>query len=132
MQLFLATTSHYVGLVIDIAVVILLLTFAFIGYHKGFLKSLLALCSTTIVILISIYFANGFAKLINSVYDFTALIADKLAPSIERISSIYSMAFPSGMSGTEFYNSYIDTSSTNTVLKRFFKFLIIKELHLYE
>ena len=124
MQLLLASTSHYVGIVLDLVVVILLLTFAFLGYHKGFLKSLIALFSTTVVIAIAIYFANGFARLINSVYDFTALIAEKLAPSIERISSVYSMAFPTGMSGTEFYNSYIDTSSTNTILKRFFKFAL--------
>lgn len=124
MQFLLASTSHYVGIVLDLVVVILLLTFAFLGYHKGFLKSLIALFSTTVVIAIAIYFSNGFARLINSVYDFTALIAEKLAPSIERISSVYSMAFPSGMSGTEFYNSYIDASSTNTILKRFFKFAL--------
>lgn len=124
MQFLLASTSHYVGIVIDLAVVILLLTFAFLGYHKGFLKSLIALSSTTVVIIIAINFANPFAKLINSIYDFTSLIAQKLAPSIERISSVYSMSFPSGMSGTEFYNSYIDASSTNTILKRFFKFAL--------
>lgn len=124
MQFLLASTSHYVGLILDLAVAILLLTFAFIGYHKGFLKSLIALFSTTVVIALAVYFSNGFARLINSVYDFTALIAEKLVPSIERISSIYSMSFPSGMSGTEFYNSYIDASSTNTILKRFFKFAL--------
>lgn len=124
MQLLLASTSHYVGIILDLFVVILLLTFAFIGYHKGFLKSLIALFSTTIVILISIYFANSFAKLINSIYDFTALIADKMAPSIEKLSEIYSMTFPGGMSGTEFYNSYIDASSTNSILKKFFKYAL--------
>lgn len=124
MLFLLASTSHYVGLILDLAVAILLLTFAFIGYHKGFLKSLIALFSTTVVIALAVYFSNGFARLINSVYDFTALIAEKLVPSIERISSIYSMSFPSGMSGTEFYNSYIDASSTNTILKRFFKFAL--------
>lgn len=124
MQLFLASTSHYVGIVIDLIVALTLLTFAFLGYHNGFLKSLIALFSTTIVILIAIYFANGFAKLINSIYDFTALIADKMAPSIEKMSEVYSMTFPSGMSGTEFYNSYIDASSTNSLIKKFFKFAL--------
>lgn len=124
MQLLLASTSHYVGIVLDIIVSLTLLIYALIGFHKGFFKSLIALFSTAVVLIIAIYFANHFAKLLNSIYDFTSLIAKKLAPSIEKLGSVYSMAFPSGMSGSEFYSNYIDTSSTNAVLKKFFKFAL--------
>lgn len=120
----LSSTNHFIGIAIDAVVVILLLTFACIGYHKGFFKSLLALFSTTVVIIASVYFANGFAKIINSIFDFTSMLAKTLAPSIENLGSVYGMTFPTGLSGTQFYNSYIDTSSTNSILKKFFKFAL--------
>lgn len=124
MSLLLASTSHYIGIALDIAVVLLLLTFAFIGYHHGFFKSLLGLFSTLVVLILSFYFANHFAKLINTIYDFTSLIARNLSPAIEKISSVYALTFPSGMSGSSFYNSYIASSSTNTVLKKFFQYIL--------
>ena len=124
MSLLLASTSHYIGIALDVVVVILLLTFACIGYHHGLFKSLLALFSTFVVFIIAVYFANDFAGLINKIYDFTALIAKELAPTIEKIAPVYSMAFPAGMSGSQFYTNYIETSSTNTVMKQFFKFAL--------
>ena len=124
MPLLLASTSHFVGIALDVAVVILLLTFACIGYHHGLIKSLLALFSTFVVFVIAVYLANDFAGLINKIYDFTSLIAKELAPSIEKIAPVYSMAFPVGMSGSQFYANYIETSSTNKVIKQFFKYAL--------
>lgn len=124
MSFLLASTSHYVGIALDIAVILVLLVFAIIGYKKGFLKSVLALFSTFVVLIASIYFANHFAKLINSIYDFTSLIAKKLAPSIEKIDSIYALTLPAGMSGSAFYSTYIAGSSTNSVLKKFFEYAL--------
>lgn len=121
MSFLLSSTSQYVGLAIDIAIVMILLCFAIVGYKKGFLKSVLALCSTFVVLLLSFYFANHFAKLINSIFDFTTLIAKKLAPSIEKMDSVYAMVFPAGMSGTAFYHTYISSSGTNSIIKRFFE-----------
>lgn len=124
MSFLLASTSHYVGIVLDIAFVVVLLTFAIIGYHYGLLKSIIALFSTAVVLFLAIYFANGFAKLINSIYDFTALIATKLAPSIKKIDPVFLIDFPAGMSGSQFYTSYISTSGANSVLKKFFKYAL--------
>ena len=120
----LLSTSHYVGLAIDIAIVMILLCFAIAGFKKGFLKSILALFSTVVVLILSVYFANHFAQLINSIYDFTSLIAQKLAPSIEKIDSIYSTAFPEGMSGSEFYHAFVATSGTNSIIKKFFQYAL--------
>ena len=122
MSLLLSSTSHYVGLAIDIAIVMILLCFAIAGFKKGFLKSVLALFSTLVVLIVAVYFANHFAKLINSIYDFASLIAKKLAPSIEKIDSIYTSTFPAGMSGSEFYHAYIANSGTNTIIKKFFQY----------
>jgi len=124
MSLLLASTSHYIGIALDIVVVIFLLTFACIGYHHGLLKSVLALFSTFVVFIIAVYFANDFAGLINKIYDFTSLIAKSLSPSIEKIAPVYTMAFPTGMSGSQFYTNYIETSSTNSVMKQFFKYAL--------
>ena len=124
MSLLLASTSHYVGLAIDIAIVIVLLTFACIGFHKGLINSIIALFSTAVVLFIAIYFANDFAKLLNSIYDFVELIAKKLVPSIEKIDPIYSTVFPTGLSGSQFYSAYLATSDTNPLIKKFFQFAL--------
>lgn len=124
MSFLLASTSHYIGIVLDIAFVVVLLTFAFIGYHHGLFKSLIALFSTLVVLFITIYFANAFAKLINSIYDFTALLAKKITPSIKKLDPVFLIDFPAGISGSQFYTNYISTSGTNTVLKKFFKFAL--------
>lgn len=122
MSSLLLSVSHYIGLAIDIAIVMILLCFAIVGFKKGFLKSVLALFSTLVVLVIAVYFANYFAKLINSIYDFTALIAKKLVPSIEKIDGIYKSSFPEGMSGSEFYHVYIASSGTNSIIKKFFQY----------
>lgn len=124
MSFLLASASHYVGIALDIAFVVVLLTFAFIGYHHGLFKSLIALFSTIVVLFITIYFANAFAKLINSIYDFTALLARKITPSIKKLDPVFMIDFPAGISGAQFYTNYISTSSTNSVLKKFFKFAL--------
>lgn len=122
MSNLLLSASHYVGLAIDIAIVMILLCFSIVGFKKGFLKSIIALFSTVVVLILAVYFANHFAKLINSVYDFTALIAKKITPSIEKIDGIYASTFPEGMSGSEFYHAYIASSGTNSILKKFFQY----------
>ena len=124
MSSLLLSTSHYVGLAIDIAIVLTLLCFAIVGFKKGFLKSIIALFSTVVVLILAVYFANHFAKLINSIYDFTGFIAKKITPSIEKIDGIYASIFPAGMSGSEFYHAYIANSGTNTVLKKFFQYAL--------
>lgn len=117
-------TSHYVGLAIDIVIIATILIFAFIGYYYGLLKSILALFSTVFVIGTSIYFASSFAGLINKVFNFTNLIAKNLTGSIEKLGSVYTSTVPDGLSGSQYYNSYIATSSTNTALKQFFKYAL--------
>jgi len=124
MSLLLASTSHYIGIFLDIAVLVVLITFACIGYYHGLFKSLIALFSTVVVLIISFYFANHFAKLINTMFDFTSLIANHLAPAIGKLGPVYTMTFPTGMSGSEFYKSYIANSDTNSLLKKFFEFTL--------
>lgn len=124
MSFVLASTSHYVGLILDLVFITVLLVFAIIGYRNGLFKSLIGLFSTIVILGVTIYFANGFAKLINSIYDFTALLAKKLTPSIKKLDPVFLTDFPSGMSGSEFYSSYIATSGANSIIKKFFKFAL--------
>ena len=65
---------HIIGLVIDILLVALVLIFGFIGYKKGFMKSVLALFSWVVCILIAIFTAKYVSGWINGIYDFNGLI----------------------------------------------------------
>jgi len=65
---------HTIGLIIDIALILLVVIFAIIGFKKGFFKSVLALFSWIVCIIIAIFTAKYVANWINGIYDFNGLI----------------------------------------------------------
>lgn len=65
---------HTIGLIIDVALILLLVVFGIIGFKKGFLKSILALFSWVVCIAIAIFTAKYVAGWLNGIYDFTGLI----------------------------------------------------------
>ncbi|MBR1988005.1 MAG: CvpA family protein [Clostridia bacterium] len=80
------------GLIIDIVVVLLVALFGFIGYKKGFLKSLISLFSWIVCLLVAFFTAKYVASWINGIYDFSGLIGDKVAKSLQKENSYFSLA----------------------------------------
>lgn len=69
---------HTIGLIVDIALILLVVIFGIIGFKKGFLKSVLALFSWIVCIAIAIFAAKYVAGWINGIYDFTGLIGGSI------------------------------------------------------
>lgn len=118
----LLSVSSTVGIAIDVAIVAVLVIFAFIGLHKGFFKSVLSMISTLVVIIVSIIFASPLAKMINKIYDFTGFIAAKLCKAIASMGSFYSQPIPEGVSGVDVAKSI--PSSTNGFLKKLMSYVL--------
>lgn len=119
----LLSVSKYVGLGLDIFVLIILAGFAIVGCKRGFLKSVIALFSTLVIFAIACYFAKDFANWINKFYDFNELITNKLSKSIEKLNPILAGEFPN-MSGSDFYSNYIASSDINIILKKIFQYIL--------
>ncbi len=118
----LLSVSSVMGIAIDVLIIGLLLIFGFIGFRKGFFKSIISLFSTLVVLILSFCFAGGLAKLINKMYDFTGLIADKLCKGIADMHSFYSQTIPAGMSGKDLVNNI--PASTNGFLKKLMSYVL--------
>ena len=118
----LLSVSSTVGMVLDVLIVALLVIFGFIGFRKGFFKSVLSLFSTIVVVVISFLCAGHLAKLINKIYDFTGLIAGKLCGGIASMGTFYSQTIPEGVSGKDLINSI--PASTNGFLKKLMSYVL--------
>lgn len=111
----LLSASKYIGVGIDVTVVAVIVIFALIGLSKGFLKSILSMISTLVVIIASIFLASPCARLLNKIYNFTGWIAGKLCKSISSMGSFYSDPIHN-MSGSEVASNI--PSGTNGFLKK--------------
>lgn len=118
----LLSISSVVGIAIDVIIVALLLIFGFIGFKKGFFKSILSLFSTLVVLIISIFCASPLAKLINKIYDFTALLAKPLCKAIAGMGSFYSHPIPDGVSGADIVSNI--PAGTNGFLKKLMSYVL--------
>lgn len=123
------------GIIIDIIVVLTAVLFGFIGYKKGFFKSLISLFSWTVCLIVAFFTAKYVAGWINGIYDFSGLIGEKVAKSLYKDNIYFStslVAFgsteniiasiPSNTNGfisklikVIFSNSKVDMSSNSTV-----------------
>lgn len=110
------------GIVLDVAVIGLLVIFGFIGFKKGFFKSIISMLSTIVVIIISIFCASPLARLLNKFYDFTGLIAKNLCNGIASMGAFYSQPIPEGVSGADLVNSI--PASTNGFLKKLMSYAL--------
>ena len=118
----LLSISSSMGIVLDVVIVALIAIFAIVGFRKGFFKSVLALVSSLATIIISIFCASPFAKLLNKIYDFTGLIGNKLSSGIASMGVFYSQPIPDGMSGADVVNNI--PSSTNGFLKKLMAYVL--------
>lgn len=118
----LLSISSTMGIIVDVAIIAILVVFGFIGYRKGFFKSILSMLSTIVVLIISIFCAGNLAKLINKIYDFTGLIAGKLSGGIASMGTFYSQTIPAGMSGKDLANNI--PASTNGFLKKLMSYAL--------
>lgn len=80
------------GIIIDISVILLIVLFGFIGYKKGFLKSLISLFSWVVCLVVAFFTAKYVASWINGIYDFSGLIGEKVAKSLQKDNAYFSLA----------------------------------------
>ncbi len=118
----LLSVSSTVGIVIDVLIIAVIALLALIGLRKGFFKSVLALFSTLVVLIISIFCAGPFANLINKIYDFTGLIADKICDGMSSMGAFYVEEIPAGISGKQIVQSI--PSGTNGFLKKLMAYVL--------
>lgn len=114
--------SSGVGIGIDVAIVALLVILGIIGLSKGFIRSVLSMLSSVAELIIVVFCAGPFAKIINKIYNFNGLIADKLSPNIAGMGEFYSTTIPSGVSGADLASSI--PSSTNGFLKKLISYVL--------
>lgn len=81
-----------VGIIIDILVVLVIAIFGFIGYKKGFLRSLISLFSWVVCLAVAFFTAKYVAGWINGIYDFSGLIGEKVAKSLQKENAYFSLA----------------------------------------
>ncbi len=71
-----------IGLVIDIALILAIIIFSIIGFKKGFFKSVLALFSWVVCIVIAVFGAKYVAGWLNGIYDFNGLFGGFVADGL--------------------------------------------------
>ena len=118
----LLSVSSVAGIAIDVVVVAILLVFGFIGFKKGFFKSILSLFSTIVVLILSVLGAGPLAKLVNKIYNFSKLIAKPLCKSISGMGAFYNYPIPDGMSGADIVKHI--PSGTNGFLKKLMAYVL--------
>lgn len=84
-----------IGIIIDIAIVLVVVISTIIGYKKGFLKSVLSLFSWVVCLLIAVFTAKYVAGWLNGLYDFSALIGNKISKSLIGSNEFFTKAISS-------------------------------------
>lgn len=111
-----------VGIIIDIVIVALFVIFGLIGLKKGFLKSVLSLFSWVVCIVVAFLTAKYVAKWINEIYDFSALIGDKIANGLTKTNEFFAQSINVYEAGGK--EALINASSSlniNSLLKQIIK-----------
>lgn len=91
-----------IGLIIDIALVVFLVIAGIIGYKKGFFKSLIALFSWVVCLLVAIFVAKYVAGWINGIYNFSGLIGGKITEGLNGVNAFFTKpvnSFDGGKAG---------------------------------
>lgn len=118
----LLSISSTVGIALDVIIVAMLVIFGFVGFKKGFFKSILSIFSTIVVLIISFFGAGPLARLINKIYDFTGLMAGKICAGMADMGTFYTQTIPDGMTGKEVADSI--PASTNGFLKKLMSYVL--------
>ncbi len=124
------------GIIIDVFIVLAFVIFGIIGFKKGFLHSVLSLFSWVVCLIVAIWLAKYVANWINGIYDFSALIGDKISKGLSKSNAFYSQAinvyeaggkdsliaalpkdnkFIAQIAEMVFSNAQVDMTSTSTI-----------------
>ena len=79
------------GVVIDIIVVAALIICGLIGLKKGFIKSILSLFSWAVCLIVAVFLARYVARWLNNIYNFDALIGNKIASSLIKSNEYFAL-----------------------------------------
>lgn len=111
-----------IGIIIDVAIIAVLIIFGLIGLKKGFLKSVLSLFSWSLCIAIACLIAKYVAGWINGIYDFSALIGNKISKSLTNMNEFFAQSinvYEAG--GKEALISASNSLNINSLLKQVIK-----------
>ena len=125
------------GIIIDIAVVAVFIIFSLIGLKKGFLRSVLAILSWGLCLIVAIFAAKYVAGWLNGLYNFSGLIGKQISKSLIKSNEFFAQAvniyeaggkdslihsIPNNVNGiiaqitkAVFSSSNVNMSSTNTI-----------------
>ena len=118
----LLSISSTMGVILDVLIVAVLVVFGLIGLKKGFFKSVISIFSTIVILLISFFGAGPLAKVINKIYDFTSLIANRICSGMADMGVFYTQEIPSGLSGKQVVENI--PASTNGFLKKLMSYVL--------
>ena len=127
-----------IGLILDVAIILVLVIFGIIGLKKGFLHQVLSLFSWAVCIVVAVLVAKYVAGWINGIYNFSGLIGGKIEESLIKSNEFFSLAvnaevfagnpnnivnaIPEGTNGVMaqiikmvFTNSSVDMASEQTI-----------------
>ena len=99
-----------IGLILDIAIILVLVIFAIIGLKKGFLHQVLSLFSWVVCVIVAILVAKYVAGWINGIYDFSALIGGKIEEGLANSNEFFTMAI------NAFKNSPAEGAGVNNII----------------
>ncbi len=108
-----------IGIIIDVAIVLGVAISTFIGWKKGLLRSVLSFFSWFVCLLVAIFTAKYIAGWINGIYDFSALLGNKISKSLAGTNEFFSRTINSFANTEEIINSL--PSNTNGLLKQLIK-----------
>lgn len=111
----------YIGIAIDAAIVLAVVIYGLVGLKRGLFKSLLALFTWSVCIIIAFYTAKYVATWINSMYDFSGLIGGKLTGSIVGLNPMFENVICEHYSDSGALISEINSIEINGAIKQVFK-----------
>lgn len=124
-----------IGLIIDIVIILALVLFGIKGFKNGFFKSFLSLFNWVACIVVAALVAKYVAGWINGIYNFSALIGNKISEALTKTNAFFTMtvsefggkqnvinSMPEDMNGmlkqlikVVFTNSSVDETSSESI-----------------
>lgn len=108
-----------IGIIIDVAVILVFVISAIIGLKTGLLKSVLSVFSWGVCLIIAIFTAKYVAGWINGLYDFSGLLGNKISTSLTNLNEFFGQSINSFANKEEIINSL--PSNLNGLLKQLIK-----------
>ncbi|MBQ9795600.1 MAG: CvpA family protein [Clostridia bacterium] len=108
-----------IGIIIDVAIILVVIISAILGLKKGLLKSVLSIFSWGVCLIVAIFTAKYVANWINGLYDFAGLLGNKISNGLTKSNEFFSTSINTFANKEEIIANL--PSSTNGLLKQLIK-----------